>query len=83
MRELRLQSVHHRPRRLALGFKVYRLGKIGEDGGQFLLGQAEPAARRGERFGAVGREAIEVIFDCGAIAAAKRAARQPQLVRGR
>ena len=59
----------HRPRRLAFGFKVYRLGKIGEDGRQFLLRQAEAAARRGERFGAVGRESIEVILDCGPVAA--------------
>ena len=36
-RELRLQPVDERARRQSLGFKVYRLGKIGEDRGEFLL----------------------------------------------
>ena len=55
------RSLAHGP---ALRFKIYRLGKIGEDGLQFLLREAEAAARCRERFGAVGRESIEVVFQC-------------------
>ena len=81
-RELRLQSIEHGAQRLALGGEVYRLGKIGMRGGELLFGEAEAAARGGHRFGAVGREPLEVVGELLAVAGAKRAAGQPQLFAG-
>ena len=73
-------SIEERARRQALGFKVYRLGKIGEDGGQFLFREAEADVRGGDGVGAVGRESGEVIFQSGAVGLGERAAGEPQLI---
>ena len=67
-------------RRQALGFKIYRLGKIGEDGSQFLFGQAEANVRGGDRIGAVGSELGEVVLQSSAVGLGERAAGQPQLI---
>ena len=69
-----MQAIEDRARRLALGCKVYRLGKIGMDGGQLLFGEAEAAVRGGGAFGAVGGEPGEVVFQLGAVGSAEGAA---------
>ena len=75
-----MQPVENRARRQAFGFKVYRLGKIGEDGRQFLLGQAEANVRGGDGVGAVGSELGEVVLQSRAVGLGERAAGQAQLI---
>ena len=62
--------------------KLYRLGKIGENGGHFLFGQPETTARHSQRFSAVGRQTLKVILDLRPVTAGKTAAGQLQLMAG-
>ena len=61
-RQLGLEAIEDRTRRLALGCKVYRLGKIGMYDGELLFGESEAAVGCCGAFGTFGREPGQIFF---------------------